>query len=239
MKDVAFIGPSSMKGATIARLAQAGDESDRLPMPVRNMIDQPNAARAATSKPHHGGVGRGLVDEHQSGQIKHALFSHPASPCAGHVHSLLFRRRRLFFEADIVPLEVAPHRATAARDPSLAHRRDDLIQRQIRVVGNQRQQKVGVRLQRREATTARLGRDASGFMPPLHPFDCRTGAHVEPFCCLAPRCAELDPLPPLARVTPKNMVSAWTPSPKIESTCPTPSSKHPGKYRFNTSRNLL
>ena len=68
--------------------------------------------------------------------------------------------RRLFFEADIVPLEEAPHRATAARDPSLTHRRDDLIQRQIRVVGNQRQQKVGVRLQRREATTARLGRDA-------------------------------------------------------------------------------
>ena len=77
--------------------AQAGDESDRLPMPVRNMIDQPNAARAATSKPHHGGVGRGLVDEHQSGQIKHALFSHPASPCAGHVHSLLFRRPQAFF----------------------------------------------------------------------------------------------------------------------------------------------
>ena len=61
--------------------------------------------------------------------------------------------------------------------------------------GNQRQQKVGVRLQRREATPARLGRDASGFLPPLHPFDCRTGAHVEPFCCLAPRCAGLDRFP--------------------------------------------
>ena len=65
MKDVAFMGPSSTKGATIAR-AQAGDEGDRLPMPVRNMIDQSNAARAAASKPHHGGVGRGLVDEHQT-----------------------------------------------------------------------------------------------------------------------------------------------------------------------------
>jgi hypothetical protein len=26
-------------------------------MPVRNMVDQPNATRAAASKPHHGGVG--------------------------------------------------------------------------------------------------------------------------------------------------------------------------------------
>ena len=38
-------------------------------MCVRNMIDQPNAARAATSKPQDGGVDRGL-DEHQSGQLK-------------------------------------------------------------------------------------------------------------------------------------------------------------------------
>ena len=52
--------------------------------------------------------------------------------------------------------------------------------------------KVGVRLQRRESTPARLRRDASGFLPPLHPFDYRTGAHVEPFCCPAPRCAGLD-----------------------------------------------
>jgi hypothetical protein len=37
--------------------AQAGDEGDRLPMPVRNMVDQPNATRAAASKPYHGGVG--------------------------------------------------------------------------------------------------------------------------------------------------------------------------------------
>ena len=49
-------------------------------MPVRNMIDQPNAARAATSKPHHGGVGRGLVDEHQSGQTE--ICPGPASSVA-------------------------------------------------------------------------------------------------------------------------------------------------------------
>ena len=42
------------------------------------------------------------------------------------------------------------HERRSAAYASLAHHRDDLIQRQIRVVGNQRQQKVGVRLQRRE-----------------------------------------------------------------------------------------
>src|SRR5208283_5875495 len=37
--------------------AQAGDEGDRLPMPVRYMVGQPKATRAAAAKPHHGGVG--------------------------------------------------------------------------------------------------------------------------------------------------------------------------------------
>src|ERR1700693_5654831 len=73
--------------------------------------------------------------------------------------------RRLFFEADIVSLEEPPDRTTAAGDPSLAQRRDNLIQRQIWLLGNQRQQQVRVLLQRRDAASARLGRDASGFVP--------------------------------------------------------------------------
>src|SRR6476646_8858338 len=101
---------------------------------------------------------------------------------------------RLFFEADRVPLEEAPHRAAAAGDPSLAHRRDDLIQRQIRSVGNQHQQKVRVRLQGRDAAPARLGGYTSGFLLPLHPFDGRTRTHCEPFRGLASRCAGRDGL---------------------------------------------
>src|SRR4249919_4087144 len=101
---------------------------------------------------------------------------------------------RLFFEADRVPLEEAPHRAAAAGDPSLAHRRDDLIQRQIRSVGNQHQQKVRVCLQGRDAASARLGGYTSGFLLPVHPFDGRTWTHCEPFRGLASRCAGLDGL---------------------------------------------
>ena len=80
-----------------------------------------------------------------------------------------------------------PYRDAAAGDPPLAHRRDDLIQRQIRLLDNQRQQKVRVRFQRRDAAPAWLGRDASGRLPALHPLDRRTGAHVKPFGRLAPR----------------------------------------------------
>ena len=38
------------------------------------------------------------------------------------------------FEADITASEEPPHRAAAARDPAFAHRRDDLVQHQVRLV---------------------------------------------------------------------------------------------------------
>src|SRR5215470_5773662 len=42
--------------------------------------------------------------------------------------------RRLFFESDLVALEEAPHRGATARNFVLAHRQNDLIQRQIRLL---------------------------------------------------------------------------------------------------------
>jgi hypothetical protein len=51
---------------------------------------------------------------------------------------------RVFFEADVAASEEPPHRAAAACDPAFAHRRDDLVQRQVRLVGNQTQQKLRV-----------------------------------------------------------------------------------------------
>ena len=62
-----------------------------------------------------------------------------------------------------MPLEEPPNRAAAADDPAFAHHRNDFIQRQIRLLGNQPQQNGRVRLQRRDAASARLGRNASGF----------------------------------------------------------------------------
>jgi hypothetical protein len=57
--------------------------------------------------------------------------------------------RRLFFEGDLMTLEEALYRAAAAGNPSLVHRRDHLIQRQVRLVHNQREQTVRVLPQRR------------------------------------------------------------------------------------------
>src|SRR5207247_1231961 len=83
--------------------------------------------------------------------LKHALISHPAPPRASDICSLLLRCPQVFFEADVVPLKKPPNRAAAAGDPSLAHGSHDLIQRQIRLLGNQRQQPSPMFLHRRHA----------------------------------------------------------------------------------------
>jgi hypothetical protein len=55
------------------------------------------AARAPAAQPDHFRIGRGLVDEHQSGRIKHGLPSLPASTCPGHVRAILLRGAQAFF----------------------------------------------------------------------------------------------------------------------------------------------
>ena len=78
-------------------MTQSSHEGDRLPMPLRDMIHQSLAADAPAMQPHHLGIGGCLIDEHQPGRVKHALFSHPASPRPRHVCALLLRRAQAFF----------------------------------------------------------------------------------------------------------------------------------------------
>jgi hypothetical protein len=73
-----------------------------------------------------------------------------------------------------------PHRAATTADPSLVHNHDNFIERQVRLPSNQRKQEGRERFQRRDATPARFRSDASRRLPALHPFECRTGAYVEP-----------------------------------------------------------
>jgi hypothetical protein len=56
----------------------------------------------------------------------------------------------------------------------------DFIERQIRLPSNQRKQKRRVRFQRRDAAPARLGSDASGRLPALHPFESDDLFHASP-----------------------------------------------------------
>src|SRR4029077_2134053 len=56
-------------------------------------------------------------------------------------------RSGFFFKRDLVALKEAPHRGATTRKLALAHRTDHLVQRQIRLPLNQRQQKGRVLLQ--------------------------------------------------------------------------------------------
>ena len=87
-------------------------------------------------------------------------------------------------------LRRAKNRHTALRLPailSFAHRRDDLVQRQVRLLGNQRQQKFRVLLQRRGAAAAWLCRNAPGLLETLHPNHHHAGAEPIAFGSLTPR----------------------------------------------------
>src|SRR5499426_945946 len=77
--------------------AQAGYEGKGFPVSLRYAANQSLAARAPAAQPDHFRIGRGLVDEYQSGGIKHGLPSLPASTCPGHVRAILLRGAQAFF----------------------------------------------------------------------------------------------------------------------------------------------
>jgi hypothetical protein len=64
------------------------------------------------------------------------------------------------FEKQLPFVRCQIRRAATTGDPLLVHRRDDFIEREIRLPTNQRRQKRRVRFQRRDAAVARLGSDA-------------------------------------------------------------------------------
>src|ERR1700693_2886447 len=51
---------------------------------------------------------------------------------------------KVFFKADVAPIEEPPNRGAAARDSSFLRRRNDLVQRQVWLLGNQNQQEFCV-----------------------------------------------------------------------------------------------
>ena len=68
---------------------------------------------------------------------------------------------RLFFKADVVPIIEPPDRAATSCDASSRHRRNNLIQRHIRPLDGQSEQKLRMFIKRRGAATARPGFNAS------------------------------------------------------------------------------
>jgi hypothetical protein len=104
-------------------------------------------------------------------------------------------------------LEEALYRAAAVGNLSLSHCRDHLIQRQVRLVRDQREQTVRVLLQRRRARAVRL-RALPRVAKALYPFDRCTGADLELFRHLTPRSAALQRAQWRVRGYLQNMLSA-------------------------------
>src|SRR5665647_2179437 len=111
------IAPVEHQGCCDSIVAQSGHEGDGLPMSVRHATDQSLAAWATAAQPHHFCIGRGLVDEHQSGRIKHALLSNPAPARPSDVCPFLLRRAQAFFLHVI--LCRAKNRQSAVRLPAM------------------------------------------------------------------------------------------------------------------------
>jgi hypothetical protein len=100
--------------------------------------------------------------------------------------------RLFFFEGEIMSSKKPPDRGAATRNAPLAHRGDDLVQHQIRLLGNHSQQPLRVLLQRRRAASARLCFGASCVTPALQPFHRGTRAQIEALSGLSPRRSRFD-----------------------------------------------
>ena len=142
--------------------AQRDHESDGLPVVLRHMPNQPLAAGATAAQPYHLGVGGCLVDEHQPGRVKHALFSHPPPPLRATSARSCSAARSAFFERDLVALKEPSYRGATAGDLVSAHHGNHLVQRQVRLLVEDSQQKLRVFLQRRGAPAAPLGGAPAG-----------------------------------------------------------------------------
>ena len=78
-------------------MAQAGDEGDGFPFSLRNMTDQPLAARAAAPDTDHIRGDRRLVDKHQPRRIKEPLLPNPKSARSRYVFSMSLGCTEAFF----------------------------------------------------------------------------------------------------------------------------------------------
>jgi hypothetical protein len=95
--------------------------------------------------------------------------------------------KTLFFERDAMAIKESPERAAAARNPSLSHRCNNLVQRSVRLLGNQGKDALAIVFQDRTATAARFRRTHPVITPALQPFDRRTGADLKALGRLTPR----------------------------------------------------
>src|SRR5262245_437335 len=102
--------------------------------------------------------------------------------------------RRVFFEGNVVTIVECPDRAYCGLHLLLGPQpRTDLVERQIRLLGDECEQPLLMLLERRAGVAgARLCRDATSLGPALDPADRRRGADIEQSCRLPCALAILD-----------------------------------------------
>src|ERR1700692_3768072 len=96
-------------------------------------------------------------------------------------------RRLFFFEGDLVSLEKSRDRAVTGSYPPFTQFRDDLPQRQVRLLAHESQYLLRVLFQRRNASSARFRRTTASLVPALQPSHRRTRGNLEKFGRLPPR----------------------------------------------------
>src|SRR5262245_62581618 len=72
-----------------------------------------------------------------------------------------------------------PERTAAARNPSLVHRHNKLVQRSIRLLVNEREDVLGIVFQNRPATAPRFRCTHPLVTPTSHPFDRGAGTDLK------------------------------------------------------------
>src|SRR5262245_13325272 len=116
--------------------------------------------------------------------------------------------RRVFFEGNVVTIVECPDRAYCGLQLLLGPQpRADLVERQIRLLGDECEQPLLMLPERRAGVAgARLCRDATSLGPALDPADRRRGADLEQSCRLPCTLAILDDrnhaFPKIIRVSP-------------------------------------
>src|SRR5260370_22121999 len=94
--------------------------------------------------------------------------------------------RRLFFNGDVMTSEETPKRRTASTDSFLVHRRNDLIERQVRLLSNKGEDPFRLLLQRGDPPPPWLCPGRSVHFPALLPSNPTTPPHPHLFPTLTP-----------------------------------------------------
>src|SRR5215470_3377753 len=94
---------------------------------------------------------------------------------------------RLFFQGDAMSSKKPRKSTLAGSDPPLQQFRQGLLQGQVGLLSDESQYHRGMLVQRRYASSARLGRGAPSLVPALQPFDPRARTDAETLRSLAPR----------------------------------------------------